>query len=129
MYESPIKVIYGQMQTQMEGDIFRAVQNYHVDVDKDELILALKYDRDQYEKGFRDGAVASEQKWIPVTERLPEHGKSVLCYKRLGYMQILQFNERTDRWYGWDCSFPLRAVTHWMPLPNSPEGGDSDETL
>ena len=55
MYESPINVIYGQMQTQMEGDIFRAVQSYAVDVDKEELLRALRYDRDQYEKGYADG--------------------------------------------------------------------------
>ena len=55
MYESPINIIHGQMQTQMEGDIFRAVQSYAVDVDKGELLRALKYDRDQYDKGYADG--------------------------------------------------------------------------
>lgn len=30
--------------------------NQYVDVDKEELIKALKYDRDQYHKGFEDGA-------------------------------------------------------------------------
>ena len=55
MYESPINIIYGQMQTQIEGDIFRAVQSYAVDVDKEELLRSLKYDRDQYNKGYADG--------------------------------------------------------------------------
>lgn len=55
MYESPINIIYGQMQTQMEGDIFRAVQSYGINVDKEELLRALQYDREQYRKGYADG--------------------------------------------------------------------------
>lgn len=55
MYKSPIDVIYEQMQTKMEGDILRAVQGYGINVDKDELVRALKYDREQYKKGYADG--------------------------------------------------------------------------
>ena len=58
MYKSPIEIIYGQTQTQIEGDVFRAIQSYGINVDKEELIRALKYDRDQYEKGYAD-AMAS----------------------------------------------------------------------
>ena len=54
MYKSPIDIIYGQMETQMEGDILRAVQKYGITVDKEELIRALQYDRGQYEKGYAD---------------------------------------------------------------------------
>lgn len=61
-YESPINVIYGQMRKEQEDNIFKAVQEYGVNVDKDELIKALRYDRDQYEKGYIKGfnARASE---------------------------------------------------------------------
>ena len=34
--------------------IFKAVQNVGVNVDRDELIKALRYDRDQYKKGYAD---------------------------------------------------------------------------
>ena len=54
MYKSPIDIIYGQMEKQMEGDILRAVQRYGINVDKEELIRALQYDREQYEKGYAD---------------------------------------------------------------------------
>ena len=54
MYKSPIDIIYGQMETQMEGDILRAVQRYGINVDKEELIRALQYDRGQYYKGYAD---------------------------------------------------------------------------
>lgn len=55
MYESPVKLIYDQMQTKVEGDIYRAIQTYGITVDKDELIRALQYDRNQYDEGFQDG--------------------------------------------------------------------------
>lgn len=65
MYESPIEVIYGQLQTQMEDDVFRAVQNCGIRVDKDELIKALKYDRDQYAAGYADAmATLKYGHWI-----------------------------------------------------------------
>ena len=55
MYRSPIEIIYGQMQTQMEGDILRAVQSYYPNVDKEELLRVLQYDRNQYNNGYADG--------------------------------------------------------------------------
>lgn len=55
MYESPIKIIAGEMQTQIDDDIYRAVQNVGINVDKEELLKALAYDRGQYEKGYKDG--------------------------------------------------------------------------
>ena len=55
MYKSPIEVVYGQLQTKFEGDVIKAVQSYHINVDKEELIKALDYDRDQYEAGYNAG--------------------------------------------------------------------------
>ena len=54
MYESPIKVIQGELETQLEGEILKAVHRVGVSVDRDELIRALRYDREQYQKGFDD---------------------------------------------------------------------------
>lgn len=54
-YESPINVIMGEMKIEQENEIFRAIQNYGVFVDREELIKALKYDREQYGKGYIDG--------------------------------------------------------------------------
>lgn len=55
MYKSPIEIIQDQLRIEQEGEILRAVQNTGVNVDKEELIRALQYDRGQYDKGFRDG--------------------------------------------------------------------------
>lgn len=56
MYESPIKVIQGELETQLEGEILKAVRRVDVTVDRDELIRALRYDREQYQKGFADAS-------------------------------------------------------------------------
>lgn len=53
-YRSPIEVIQTQFQTRIEGEIYKAVMNVGVYVDKDELLKALSYDRDQYHKGYSD---------------------------------------------------------------------------
>lgn len=48
-YESPIKLI----QSEIEDGIYNKIRIV-VDVDKEELIKALRYDRNQYEKGYSD---------------------------------------------------------------------------
>lgn len=55
MYESPIEIIKGAFTTEYENGVMTAVQKYGVNVDKEELIKALNYDREQYRKGFEDG--------------------------------------------------------------------------
>lgn len=54
-YESPITMIASQIETKVEGDVLQAVQRYGIEVDKEELIKALQYDREQYNKGFING--------------------------------------------------------------------------
>ncbi len=54
MYKSPIDATTSQLQMQIEGEILKAVQKVGVSVDKDELIRALQYDRQQYDKGYQD---------------------------------------------------------------------------
>ena len=61
-YESPIRMIVGEMETKMEADTMSVIQRYGIDVDKEELIKALNYDREQYEKGYAD-ACNSHKLW------------------------------------------------------------------
>ena len=69
MYESPIKIIQGQMETKLENDIFQAIQHYGVDVDKDALVSALMYDRKQYEKGYAEGKEDGKKTWYLLISR------------------------------------------------------------
>jgi hypothetical protein len=59
MYKSPIEVITEEMKLFYDGDVVRAVQKHDINVDKEELLKALRYDRDQYEKGYADGKRAA----------------------------------------------------------------------
>lgn len=54
MYNSPIELFKGDMNVELEGTILRAVANVDVNVNKEELLKALNYDRKQYEKGYQD---------------------------------------------------------------------------
>ena len=115
MYQSPIEIITKQMRTQFEDNVFKAIQDYGIAVDKDELIKALKYDRDQYEKGYADGRLHRAEEWISVEERLPKQWENVLIFHN--GMVAIDFISSSGVWYD---HFPER-VTHWMPLPEAPK--------
>ena len=72
MYKSPIDVLIEDVKMQVrEGvdeQVHQAVVNVGINVDKKELLRALKYDRQQYEKGHADGQNEAMQHgmWIPV---------------------------------------------------------------
>ena len=59
MYKSPIEKICSELQTQMaqedENMVMKAIRKVEVNVDKEELIKALRYDRNQYTKGYEEG--------------------------------------------------------------------------
>lgn len=65
-YDPPISLALAEFQNGVEEQLGNGVMEYlysiDIHVDKEELIKALKYDRGQYEKGFRDG-VKSTQKY------------------------------------------------------------------
>lgn len=74
MYESPISFIesasdHFEMEIQKATNecVLQAVAKIGVVVDKEELIKALKYDREQYEKGFREGFEAGLEKYCNIT--------------------------------------------------------------
>ena len=62
------------------------------------------------------------QKWISVTEMLPESGKeSVLIALRWGEVDIGLCED--GRWRSeFVNEYEDGEVTHWMPLPNPPKG-------
>ena len=58
----------------------------------------------------------AEKKWICVEDRLPEVGKSCLCYGNVDYIEKGYFYGGTKVWYTEN-----QKVTHWMPLPEPPK--------
>jgi hypothetical protein len=64
--------------------------------------------------------------WIPVSERLPEEGKSVLVCYRSGWSRVEIGLRRDDRWAVPGAgTYRTKLVTHWMPLPEVPKDGKS----
>lgn len=63
-----------------------------------------------------------EKQWIPVTERLPEESKFVLCFypeKDYGSKTVVDYREYQS--YGFSEEFQFGRPSHWMPLPEPPE--------
>ena len=107
-YVSPIKQILSDWQMTMEENVMKAVRNVGIYVDKEELVKALKYDRDQYLKGYADArmdAMAQIQEdrrmllsWLSKFARhidMPEHLSDEEAKKLWSKKMAEQF--------GWDC--------------------------
>ena len=78
------------------------------------------------------------QKWIPVTERLPEKDGDYIVYKKRGLYEVLGFakdgrkihkydfaRDWKNVWYSYDSEYgycTTDSVTHWMELPEPPKG-------
>ena len=64
------------------------------------------------------------QRWIPVSEGLPEIGVRVLFYNNFiknihkGWYSGDEWVSEIGVFYNGD---KLKRITHWMPLPNPPE--------
>jgi len=62
-YQSPISQIYKDVEYKfkedMENKTMEAVHHFGISVDKEELIKALQYDRNQYDKGYSDGRASA----------------------------------------------------------------------
>lgn len=64
------------------------------------------------------------QRWIPVTERLPENGKVVLVYGKRGGIYTAWCNRlyKNPGWHKLNSKSHYCEPTHWMPLPEPPKG-------
>lgn len=135
-YESPIQVFekdLGVKVTQeIEHTVFRKVLMLGVEIDKDGLMRALEYDRNQYAEGYyqgyRAGVESAQKKWISVEERLPDEGVKVLTLDRYGHVQdrFLYAFQDGPIVFRPDGMFPKKHVTHWMPMPESPNDNGRD---
>ena len=64
------------------------------------------------------------QQWIPVSERLPTDSKAVLVYAPRNRNIFECFHRSDGYWETASYTFGILhdEVTHWMPLPQPPEG-------
>ena len=75
---------------------------------------------------FEDVPSADRPRWIPVTERLPNVGESVLFTSKPWVAEGCLQKNGSWKQYRWDCVQPMENVIAWMPLPE-PYGGDESE--
>lgn len=138
-YEPPIWGAINQMVNNIAEQRDNAImvkirEQIGVNVDKDELIRALNYDRNQfnegYRKGYRDATEKYEEadRWIPVRERLPEEKidpntqdfEEVLCTTTWGAVRVCKFGKpigynTAHFWHG--SGIMDEYITAWRPLP------------
>ncbi len=120
-YESPITKIEqelaGQIVETEEGKLMYEVKKATgYSIEKEELIKALQYDRQQYEKGYNDGYNAN--KWISVKERLPEKNIEVLATTVYDLITIAERYSEND-WFIAESygNADTDEIVAWMPLP------------
>ena len=133
MYESPIiqniADISTQIRKEQDGRILYEVQQaIGYEIDRVELIKALNYDREQYQKGYEDGR--KDNDWIPVSERLPYNHEYI---KNNGLFNVSDGNRSYSEWFdiygtqkfGEPTMYGFRVdycVTAWKPLPEPYKG-------
>ena len=67
-----------------------------------------------------NAALREAQRWIPVTERLPDTDACVAVLEgeaRVHEIDRYKFDGGDD----WHFAIPAYPITHWMPLPTPPE--------
>ena len=65
--------------------------------------------------------------WISVSDRLPENGGYVVCIaKRNPFSRFMPMVARIEKngWVNPITEQYISEVTHWMPMPQPPKGGN-----
>lgn len=95
---------------------------------REALALFIRGAKDTFEKEL--SALEAENKrlrdqWIPVEERLPDNDQRILFYSQGG--DTINGMYRDELWF-FDTGreYENSPVTHWMPLPEPPNGGNND---
>lgn len=143
-WESPVNVfsydISNSIKENVDGAIIVEIERQlGVEINKDELIKAMNYDRDQYNKGYQDGLKSNALRWIPCKERLPESDDygTVLVTGKMKYASEKEYEYFTDcafvnqingtpdnfnpfdfeTWNDWHEGQDEYYILAWMPLP------------
>lgn len=119
MWESPVNIyetISDMVEKEIDGNIIVEIKKQlGIDINKDELIKALNYDRAQYDKGYLDGFNA--ERWISVEDKLPKKEGQYLCITENRYGRKVDIELFSSSGF-----ISRNKITHWMYLPEMPKG-------
>lgn len=109
----------GRLKEKLGTDTWTSCDVDKVGMDAADLIERLTAENAKAE-AERD-ALREKKRWIPVTEKTPEYDMPQLALNADGEALIANYayGEWFDTW-GQDVE-----VTHWMPLPEAPEGNNA----
>ena len=104
MYKPPIEIVmkevFQKMNEDFENSVLKAVQKVDINVDKEELLKALIYDRGQYDKGYED---AMNEVKHPQPLKL-EDLKEGLWINDAPYEEIVRIKEiESNEWIFLEC--------------------------
>jgi len=73
-YESPITLIHKEVSNTynswVEDNVFKMISSLDIKVDRDELVKALKYDRQQYERGYNVVSLEFQNKALDAMSKV-----------------------------------------------------------
>lgn len=113
------KTIYN---TLTENEQATILQYIHDRISKKEIDVDLlpRWLMSLHEEHLELQKLKEENRWIPVSERLPENCKRVLVRMSNFYTVVASYFNGSDDWKN-DCGEYCSNVTHWQPLPQPPE--------
>ena len=119
-----MKQNYGEKINFLMEDIRKAVYKTFKDLEKEQLsettVPAI------YQGASSTPPTQSENRWIPLSEKIPERGWQVLCCNKQGFIfvsAVTYINSSGEAVFG-----QHRGVVAWMPLPEpyKAESGDKE---
>ena len=123
MWESPVNIyetISDMVEKEIEENIIIEIKRQlGIDINKEELIKALQYDRNQYDKGYQDGLNAD--RWISIKDKLPDEEGQYLCITEPRHGRIVDIELFCSGGF-----ISRNKITHWMPLPAKPYKVESE---
>lgn len=116
----------GEMCLDNEGVVMAFAANCIEQLQQELIDERYRHDRLQdfcVAQGEELSKLKAQQRWIPVTERLPETGITVLTLDKRGHMRdrALHTFRGGQRLFRPDGLAPGYDILYWMPLPERPK--------
>ena len=102
------------------------IKSFRRELEWKDMVIALAQKEQEKAEAERDALREKMPRWICVADRHPKPGTRVLATD--GVFVGEAYRTSADTWRRYD-GVAMRdcigsVVTHWMPLPDAPEGGD-----